>query len=191
MTGKSKSPRAQNLVGIARELNTTTTWLLTGEGPEEGTGTIPTPNASFPPRYQQFSDVSSIPLMGQSITGPNGRFILNGQQIGRLFCPPGLEGVEGAYGVRVYGTSMEPRFRAGETVWINPHEPVRSGDDVVVQILTDEENTFESYIKQFVSRSSSVLRLLQLNPDEGEEAELDFPANSVFSIHKIVFHAMI
>jgi len=147
-------------------------------------------NASFPPRYQAFSDVHTVPLLGQSVTGPNGRFILNGQQIARLFCPPGLEGVEGAYAVRVYGTSMEPRFRAGETVWINPHEPVRAGDDVVVQIATDEEHVYDSYIKSFVSQSGSVLRLRQINPDEGENEMLSFPTGTVFSVHKIVFHAM-
>lgn len=148
-------------------------------------------NASFPPRYQAFNEVDTVPLLGQSVTGPNGRFILNGQTIARLFCPPGLEGVEGAYAVKVYGTSMEDRFRAGETVWINPHEPVRSLDDVVVQVLTDEEHVYDSYIKRFVSRSSSVLRLLQLNPDEGESEDMTFPASKVFSVHKIVFHAMI
>lgn len=35
MAGKSKSPRAENLEAIARELRTTTLWLLNEEGPEE------------------------------------------------------------------------------------------------------------------------------------------------------------
>lgn len=128
--------------------------------------------------------------MGQSVGGPNGRFILNGQTIDRLFCPPNLVGVQGAYGVRVYGTSMEPRYFAGETVWINPHEPVRSNDFVVVQLVSpDESGDRESYIKQFVSRSSKALRLRQLNPDEGETELLEFPADHVFAVHKIVFQA--
>jgi phage repressor protein C with HTH and peptisase S24 domain len=100
-----------------------------------------------------------------------------------------LEGVEGAYAVRVYGTSMEPRYFAGQTVWLNPHEPVRQGDDVVVQILTDEENGRESYIKRFVSQSSKVTRLYQYNPEEEEAHELEFETDKVFSVHKIVFSA--
>jgi len=148
-------------------------------------------NASFPPKYQPFPREGYIPLRGQSVGGPNGRFVLNGAEVGRLFVPPMLEGVEGAYAVRVYGTSMEPRFKAGETVWINPNEPVRAGDDVIVQVLTDEENDRESYIKEFRSQSHKVTRLWQHNPDEGERNELEFATKKVFSVHKIVFHATV
>lgn len=151
----------------------------------------PIPNASFPPKYQTFDGDGYVPLLGQTIGGPNGRFILNGAEVGRLFVPPMLEGVEGAYGVRVYGTSMEPRYVAGETVWLNPHEPVRQGDDVVVQIVTEEENAHESYIKKFISKSARVTRLWQHNPDEGEQNEIEFDTGRVFSIHKIVFHATV
>jgi phage repressor protein C with HTH and peptisase S24 domain len=185
-----------------RRYRITLDWLMRGRGPgpdgnasETDGDVIPLraskPNASFPPRYQQFPADSSLPLLGQTVAGPNGRFILNGTEVGRVFTPPMLEGVEGAYAVRVYGTSMEPRYYAGETVWLNPHEPVRQGDDVVVQIVTDEEHGRESYIKRFVSKSSTVTRLWQHNPDEGEENELSFDTDKVFSIHKIVFHATV
>lgn len=153
--------------------------------------TRPAPNASFPPTYQKFSGDHSVPLLGQSSAGPNGRFIMNGAEIGRVFCPPMLEGVEGAYAVRVYGTSMEPRFMPGETVWLNPHEPVRAMDDVVAQILVEGEELPESYIKRFKSQSAKTLRLWQHNPDEGEEHDLEFDSADVFSVHKVVFHAMI
>lgn len=150
----------------------------------------PIPNASFPPKYQAFDGDSSTPLLGQVAAGPNGRFILNGSEIGRVFTPPSLEGVEGAYAVRVYGTSMEPRYEAGETVWLNPHEPVRAGDDVVVQLIGEDDER-ESYIKRFVSQSSRVTKLFQWNPDEGESQDLEFDSSRVFSIHKVVFHATV
>ncbi|MFV0800588.1 helix-turn-helix transcriptional regulator [Brucella anthropi] len=188
----------------AKAFRVSEAWLLTGEGkgpdgeevaPEtEAVRPKPKPNASFPPRYQEFPQDHSIPLLGQSAGGPNGRFILNGTEVGRVFCPPMLEGVEGAYAVMVYGTSMEPRYFAGETVWVNPHLPVRAGDDVIAQLIEEgvdegEAHPVESYIKRFESRSSRVLRLYQYNPDEGEDKELEFDADKVFSVHKIVFHA--
>lgn len=80
---------------------------------------------------------------------------------------------------------------AGETAWIDPTAPVRSGDDVVVQILGNEGDPPSSYVKRFVSLSGKRLRLYQYNPDEGEKHELEFDADRVFSIHKIVFHAMV
>ncbi|RWC29816.1 MAG: helix-turn-helix transcriptional regulator [Mesorhizobium sp.] len=180
----------------ARRFGTTAAHLLTGSTatverlPSVERDSLPKPNASFPPRYEQFPQLGSIPVLGQSVGGPNGRFVLNGQEAGRVFCPPMLENVEGAYAVRVYGTSMEPRYFAGETIWINPHEPVRSGDFVVVQVVgEDDDESRDSYIKQFVSRSNSLVRLRQLNPDEGESETLDFPTKRVFSVHKIVFQA--
>lgn len=150
----------------------------------------PAPNASFPPRYQKFPD-ETVPILGQTVSGPNGKFVLNGQEVARVFCPPDLAGVEGAYAVQVYGTSMEPKFEAGETVWLHPYTPVRSGDYVVAQILSSDGEPPESYIKQFVSRSSKVLRLKQFNPEEGESTDLEFDADKVFSVHKIVFHALV
>jgi phage repressor protein C with HTH and peptisase S24 domain len=148
----------------------------------------PTPNASFPPQYQQFTSDRKIPLMGQSEAGPNGRFIMNGQKIADVFCPPGLENVKDAYAVRVYGTSMEPRYRAGETVWLNPQLPVRAGDDVVVQLKPEADgDEMASYIKEFRSRSSKVLRLWQHNPEEGETHELELDNNDVFSVHAVVY----
>ncbi|WP_283195510.1 S24 family peptidase [Rhizobium sp. AN80A] len=190
LRGKKTDVKADNLVRLAKALQLDAQALSNGEAiPVARPSTTPLPNASFPPRYQSFASDGYVPLRGQSVGGPNGRFILNGAEVGRLFVPPSLEGVEGAYAVRVFGTSMEPRFKAGETVWINPHEPVRSGDDVIVQVLTDEEHQLESYIKEFRSRSSKVTRLWQHNPDEGEENELVFESDQVFSVHKIVFHA--
>jgi phage repressor protein C with HTH and peptisase S24 domain len=195
--GKKSTVTLKKMPELARALQLDADALMRGEvvrlnHPDDGAAPTATkPNASFPPRFQKFESDGYVPLLGQSIGGPNGRFILNGSEVGRLFVPPMLEGVEGAYAVRVYGTSMEPRFKAGETVWINPNEPVRAGDDVIVQVATDEENQRESYIKEFRSQSSKVTRLWQHNPDEGEANEVTFPSPKVFSVHKIVFHATV
>lgn len=195
--GKKSTVTLKKIPDLAKALQLDADALVRGEvvrlhdAEEPATPTATKPNASFPPRFQRFDGDGYVPLLGQSIGGPNGRFILNGSEVGRLFVPPMLEGVEGAYAVRVYGTSMEPRFKAGETVWINPNEPVRSGDDVIVQVATDEENQRESYIKEFRSQSSKVTRLWQHNPDEGETNEVTFASQSVFSVHKIVFHATV
>lgn len=151
----------------------------------------PPSNASFPPQFHSFINAARIPLYGQTEAGPNGKFVMNGMRITDVFCPPGLENVASAYAVRVFGTSMEPRFKAGETVWLNPELPVRAGDDVVVQLKPEADgDELASYIKEFRSKSAKVVRLWQHNPDEGESHELVFDADDVFSIHKVVHHAM-
>ena len=192
--GRKATVRANKIAALATALELSPEELMGLDASAADLNKAPqTPksNASFPPKYQAFSNQGYIPLMGQAVAGPNGRFIMNGTEVGRLFVPPMLEGVEGAYAVRVYGTSMEPRFRAGETVWINPHEPVRSGDDVVVQVLNGDEGAPDSYIKEFRSQSSKVTRLWQHNPEEGEPNEMTFETNVVFTVHKIVFHATV
>jgi phage repressor protein C with HTH and peptisase S24 domain len=189
-SGESKRPR--KMLELARALGRSEAWLF-GQDEQSSAGLVdiaPKPNASFPPRYEKFPD-TAIKILGQTVGGANGRFILNGQEIGRVFAPPDLVGVEGAYAVQVYGTSMEPKFEAGETVWLHPTKPVRAGDYVVAQIYGDDDDVVYSYIKRFVSRSAKVLRLYQLNPDEGEPHELAFDADRVFSVHKIVFQALV
>lgn len=160
-------------------------------GHDEPTQIRVTPNASYPPEYFEFGPARRVPLYGQTEAGPNGKFIMNGMRVTDVFCPPGLEEVPTAYAVRVYGTSMEPRFKAGETVWLNPELPIRSGDDVVVQLKPDVDgDELASYIKEFRSKSSKALRLWQHNPEEGEPKELVFDIDRVFSVHKVVHHAM-
>lgn len=159
--------------------------------PDEATTfTSTAPNASFPPVYQRFPQDSYIRVLGQTAGGPNGKFILNGTEVGRVFTPQNLDGVDGAYAVVVFGTSMYPRFKPGETVWLNPHLPVRQGDDCVVQLKTDNVDGRESYIKEFVSRSTSVVRLWQHNPAAGEKNEIELDAKRVLAIHRVVFQAM-
>ncbi|WP_262577036.1 helix-turn-helix transcriptional regulator [Agrobacterium tumefaciens] len=203
MKPNTKEPRKislQEIEGIARffqELppgyEEMASWLNpSNDLPAQPSAPRPKPNASFPPRWQAFPGDVSIPLRGQISAGPNGRFIMNGQDIARVFCPPGLEGVEGAYAVQIQGTSGEPRFYHGETAWANPHARYRKGDDVIVQILGDfEDDEVSSYIKRFESQSADVLRLYQYNPGPGEAHELEFPTDKVFSIHKVVFHALL
>lgn len=194
-----RSARPGKLRELARAMMVSEDWLL-GESdqalPEAVEGESappnrPAPNASFPPTYQPFPE-KSVPLLGQTAAGPNSRFILNGQRVRDVFCPPELAGVEGAYAVQVFGYSMEPKFEPGEVVWINPHAPVRKNDYVVVQVADDDEaQELSSYIKQFVSRSGGILRLRQFNPDEGETEIIEFPTELVMSVHKIVFTALV
>lgn len=192
-SGGSKRPR--KLRELAKALGRSEDWLLGESDAASGLQSEeppiePEPNASFPPNYKPFHG-KLIPLLGQTSAGANGRFHLNGQEVGLVFCPPVLDGVKGAYAVLVYGDSMEPKFEAGETVWLHPYLPVRRGDYVVAQISGEDDFAEPgSYIKQFVSMSASKLTLRQFNPGEGENEVIEFPSTRVLSVHKIVFHQL-
>lgn len=144
------------------------------------------PNASVP-SYVDFP-AGKVGLFGRAVGGMDGRFILNGQKITDVFCPPSLAGVEGAYAVYVFGDSMEPRYEAGEVVWLHPYSPVRKFNYVVVQLAPKVEGDApEAYVKQFISRNNAELVLRQLNPPDGADEFMRFPEKSVLSVHKIVF----
>src|SRR5262249_59381473 len=101
------------------------------------------------------------PACGPGVGGKEGEFILNGTRIADLLAPPSLQGVPDAYAVYVVGDSMEPRYFAGEAVFVNPRLPVRRGDFVVAQIAADEGEPPHAYIKRFVARETRHLKLEQ------------------------------
>lgn len=123
-----------------------------------------------------------LPVFGLASAGDDGRFLLNGQKIAEVECPPMLMGVPDAYAAYVHGESMIPRYESGETVWVNPHIPPRRRDYVLAQIATDDPTVYAGYVKRFVSFGDE-LHLEQFNPQK----ELAFPRAEVISVHKIVF----
>lgn len=163
---------------------------------QAASGAFIPPNAS-PPVPVEFPNVS-IGMYGSAVAGgiDDGKFVLNGNRVMDVLCPPMLIGVQGAYGVFVHGNSMKPRYREGEAVFVNPHLPVRQEDYVVVQLAGDFEGDDRSgYIKQFISRNSRELVLAQHQPPENEEPEpfsenrflLRFPRDRVIAVHRIVW----
>lgn len=122
-----------------------------------------------------------VPVYGQAVGGAHGEFVLNGNKIDDILAPPMLRGIREAYAVYVVGESMEPRYFAGEVLYINPRIPIRRGDFVVAQIATDEHNPPLAFVKRFVSNGST-LKLEQFNPHE----ILEYDVSDVVSVHKIV-----
>lgn len=127
--------------------------------------------------------LGKIPLYGQAVGGDDGQFPLNGSRITDINAPPALAEVAGAYAVMVVGSSMEPRYFAGEAVFINPRLPVRPGDFVVAQIGAEVEGDSPlAYVKRYLGRSKKAVQFEQFNP----RREISFPNDRVVSIHRIV-----
>jgi phage repressor protein C with HTH and peptisase S24 domain len=149
-----------------------------GSGEAPRTEPLPPRNAAVGTAVR----LGRIPMYGQAVGGSDGQFPLNGSLITEVAAPPSLAGVSGAYAVMVVGTSMEPRYFAGEAVFVNPRLPVRVGDFVVAQIAADEGEPPLAYVKRYVGQNDKSIRLEQLNPGK----KLTFAADRVVSIHRIV-----
>lgn len=125
-----------------------------------------------------------VPVYGRARGGDNGEYEFNGEIMGWEMRPPVLDGVRDAYSIYVDGESMYPRFKPGETVWINPSRALSREDDVVVQLYPDDEDGISSaYIKEFVSYTPQHLIVRQHNPP----LEIKMDRVRIKSVHKIVF----
>src|SRR5215467_13000077 len=123
-----------------------------------------------------------IPVYGHAVGGKDGEFILSGNEVSEVLAPPSLSHIPDAYAVYVVGDSMEPRYFAGETVFVNPRLPISRGSFVVAQISQGHEGKPSAYVKQFVSQDAKRLRLEQYNPKKS----LEFSMSTVVAIHRIV-----
>jgi len=82
--------------------------------------------------------------------------------------PPILDGRADVYGLYVQGSSMQPRFRDGDTVFVESRKRPAVGDDAVIYLRTpddtDGERISSVLIKAIVRKTASYVELEQYNP---------------------------
>jgi len=82
--------------------------------------------------------------------------------------PAILDGRADVYGLYVQGSSMQPRFRDGDTVFVESRKRPAAGDDAVIYLRTpddaDGERTSSVLIKAIVRKTASYVELEQYNP---------------------------
>jgi phage repressor protein C with HTH and peptisase S24 domain len=180
---RDKGIKRENLVLISEKIGVDYNWLSRGLGPaptELSTkGRNPQPNATV--AIGTSGDWPSLPVYGQAVAGVHGEFPLNGDVLYTLPAPPNLQDVSDAYGVRVSGDSMQPRYEDGEVVFVNPRLTARRGDYVVAQIQTEPAGPVQVFVKRFVRINTEELVLSQFDPPK----ELTFPGQAVRSVHVI------
>ncbi|MDX2233136.1 MAG: helix-turn-helix transcriptional regulator [Hyphomonadaceae bacterium] len=102
----------------------------------------------------------SIPIVGLARAGADGFFDDAGFPVGAAETVrfPDL-GDERVYALEISGESMEPLFRNGDVVIVQPGAAVRKGDRVVVRTRTGEVMA-----KELGRRTDASVELLSLNP---------------------------
>ncbi|WP_084390921.1 LexA family transcriptional regulator [Novosphingobium capsulatum] len=97
--------------------------------------------------------------------------------------PPGISNGRAVYVVFVSGSSMEPRYQAGDPVFVDPKRPPAIGDDVVVQLVADDGGEIVTgLIKRLVKRSATFLDLEQYNPP----IRFRVPMERIAHIHRVI-----
>jgi phage repressor protein C with HTH and peptisase S24 domain len=126
-------------------------------------------------RNSEFSVL--IPIRSGARGGAGQEMFLQDGPIGYTGRPQSLRGVREAYALYMTGDSMEPRYRAGWVLHVNPFKPVVRGRDVV---LHKKDSTV--LVKEFVRRDEHHTHVRQLNPP----AELSFANDELVETHLIV-----
>ena len=124
-----------------------------------------------------------LPVYGAGQGGSDGFFPWNGEIVDYVPRPSHLTGITQAYAVYVAGSSMEPRYYAGELVHVHPGRPIMPGAFVVVQLRSEGEGeTPRAFIKRLVRRTATKVTFEQFNPPR----EIDIKASEIHSMHRIV-----
>lgn len=124
-----------------------------------------------------------IKVLGMAECGPDGWSLWNGEIIDQVPRPPGLTHAPQAYAVYAVGHSMEPRYEAGELVYVHPGKPVTPGCYVLVQLVPKEEGEApRAVLKRLVKRTGSKVILSQFAP----EKTFEIKADEIVSMHRVV-----
>lgn len=123
----------------------------------------------------------AIPIVGMARAGADGFFDESGFPIGadETVRFPGL-GDDRVYALEIAGDSMEPVYRAGDVVIVQPGASVRRGDRVVVRTRAGEVMA-----KLLGRRNEQTVELVSLNPAyasrELAAAEIDWIARILWA----------
>lgn len=122
----------------------------------------PKPQPHGRPRFGDVPVVSlgrDLPVMGAVKGGSEGFYFNEGEPKEFVSRPSGLDGVANAFALYVDGESMEPRYFAGEILYVNPNRPISKNCFVAIELQDGQ-----GLIKQFVKRSDDTVVLRQFNP---------------------------
>ena len=176
----SRKPPLDKCRIIGSALGVSGDWIFYGHSKSEAPQ-LTHVNATNPIPIRSENDRGLLPVYGDAVEGDHGRIDLSGGIVGRVSAPPGFGDVPDAYAVFVVGDTMEPRYYAGEIVYLHPRKPVRRGDFVFIQITRDDGG-IDGYIKRLVQITGDIVVCEQLAP----ELRMEFPRARVRSVHKIV-----
>jgi phage repressor protein C with HTH and peptisase S24 domain len=183
---KSPAKGSKYTLEIAKLTGVSLDWLDGGVGPMIPGEGAPEPSPPPAPRIIDMPPSTmprDLPVLGGALCGEDGLFEFNGQALDNVRRPPRLMGVKDAYALYVYGDCMSPWREQGDLVMVHPHQPVKIGDYVVVQLKQEADGAaMPAYIKKLVRRTAKDVRLQQYNPAK----EISISTARIWAIHRII-----
>jgi len=126
------------------------------------------------------AEPKTMPVYGLAAAAPRGAFTMTTDAVEYVAAPPALTGVRDAYALIVTGASMEPRYFAGDIIFVNPNRPPRPGDHVVIQEALN--GGVAASIKRFEKQSEDEVVTTQYNP----LAVIRFKRSVITAVHRVL-----
>ena len=112
---------------------------------------------------------TKLPIFGRRVVGKHCMIKFDQEPVEMAEKPASLASNKEAYGVYVPGESMEPRVKTGDLLYVEPHQPIRKEDLVVVGY--GEDGLRE--ILQYNGQKDGKILLSRCNPSENIEVDAD------------------
>ena len=109
-----------------------------------------------------------------------GCIVLRGGSQTQIRKPSFLDYTDDAYAVLVHGDPMQPRYYAGDTLFVDPTAAPRVGDDVAVMIQL--EGQLIAVFRECVKLTEASITVLELS--SGKEAT--FQSSDIYGVHVVV-----
>ncbi|MBB1489076.1 LexA family protein [Oceanospirillum sediminis] len=153
----STQPKGENLFALSKVLNCSQEWLLYGKGDIKPASEIESNVAPGPEIKRR------LPLVNWVQAGTWTPIVeADPSEIESYPCPVACS--ERSYVLRVQGASMEPEFRDGDLIFVDPEAQWKHGSYIVVRMDDDNSATF----KQLIIESGKKY-LKPLNPNWPEQ----------------------
>lgn len=178
--GNVDHPRGDTPQKLADALGISVSYLLFGQSQETLPDTRPDRAPQAPSQPVSPTEwPKNIPVLGTAAGSTEGAFQFTNEEIEYVRRPPQLEG-KSVYALYIQNDSMEPRYFAGEVVFVDAKRPPGPGDFVIIEMQVNGETA--AMCKRLVRRTSRAVIVAQYNP--AGEIEVD-PAK-VVAIHRII-----
>lgn len=151
-------PDSQRLTSLARLFGVRLEWLLSDAGPMAIAGGSPSadaPHTTLVPVIDRVQAGGWTEVEDPFEVGAADEYLQTELQVG-----------SGTFAVVIEGRSMEPEFRPGDKVIIDPAVKPRPGDFVIAKRDNDHEATFKKYrLRSQDDQGRDVIELTPINPD--------------------------
>lgn len=153
LNGRSVNIEGKNLLAASKLLNVRPEWLSKGTGPMRPDSRRQS-NVEAAPQPQ-----GKVPLISWELAGSWKEGSIPDPKDAEMWLPVAAKYSKTAYGLRVRGESMLPRFHEGEIIIIDPGSRAENGQFVIAK----KSDSSEVVLKQLIREGESSF-LKSLNP---------------------------